>query len=249
MRHRARRPSVGIIGLAAGAALAVGGLGVASATTLGGLTTARLTAATVAGTTGAPAVLAWENFTGTNGTNLGGTTTDGGAKTWAVNVSGGTWQINANRARSTTANSSLVINGGTWNATVVATVARNGATTFDAGFTLDRNASGAQFLACEWTSASNGSMELWKYDGAWTLLASATNLYPGGIATAPASVNLSCGTAAATVSASINGTVVTSATLTAAEQTTFKNSTHQLFGPYQYTSNGITWDDLHLDSP
>lgn len=249
MPRRARRPSLGIVGLVVGAQLVVSGFGVASAASLGGLTTARLTANTVAGTSGAPAVLAWENFNGTTGANIGGTTTDGGAKTWAVNVSGGVWQINANRARSTTADTSLVLNAGGWNATNVATVARNGATAFDAGFTTNRNAAGTQFLTCEWTSSSNGSMELWRYNSGWTLLTSVTNLYPGGIATAPASITFGCGTTATTLTATINGTAVASTTLSAGDQTTFKNSTHQLFGLYQYTSTGIRWDDFHLDSP
>jgi hypothetical protein len=39
------------------------------------------------------------------------------------------------------------------------------------------------------------------------------------------------------------------ATLSAADQTTYKNSTHQLFGIYQYTSNGLTFDNFHVDNP
>ena len=101
----------------------------ASAATIGGVTTAKLTALTMAASTGAPAVVAYENFTGVNGTNLNGTTTDGGSKTWAANPTGGSWTISGNAAVSSTANSSLVIDAGANSDSVVATLFRNGATT------------------------------------------------------------------------------------------------------------------------
>jgi hypothetical protein len=222
----------------------------ASARSLGPLPAGQLSAFKMSTSTGAPTVVAWENFNGTNGTNLSGTTTDGGAKTWSVSRAG-TWTIQGNQARTTSADTSLVIDGGSDDRTIGGTIFRNGATTFDVGFTINRNAAGTQFLTAEWTSTSNGSMELWKYNsGAWTLLTSVTNLYPGGIGTAPASILLSLSSTAANVlSASINGTAVVSTTLSAADQTTYKNATHQLLGPYQWTSNGLTWDDVHVDNP
>ena len=51
------------------------------------------------------------------------------------------------------------------------------------------------------------------------------------------------------LTAFINGVQVVTYTLTAAEQTLFKNATHQLAGPYQWLSNGLRFDDFHLDNP
>lgn len=221
----------------------------ADAASLGGLVPQNLTAVTTPAATGASTVIAWENFNGANGTNLNGTVTDGGTKTWAVNPAGGSWTIQSNRARSTRANSSLVVNAGVFTHSVEATLLRNGATTFDAGLTINRNASGNRFLTVEWTSTSNGSLELWRFNGSWTQVGGVTNLYPGGIATAPASIVLRLTSSATALSASINGVVVASYTFTAADITNFKVATQQLAGPYQWTSNGIGFEDLHVDNP
>ena len=51
------------------------------------------------------------------------------------------------------------------------------------------------------------------------------------------------------LTAFINGVQVVTYTLSAAEQTLFKNATHQLAGPYQWLSNGLRFDDFHLDNP
>lgn len=51
----------------------------------GGVSGAVLSAFNFAVSTGVPTVAAWENFNGVDGTNLNGTSTDGGAKAWAVN--------------------------------------------------------------------------------------------------------------------------------------------------------------------
>jgi hypothetical protein len=244
-----RRTVVAVVSLTV-ATLALGGRA-ASAATIGGVTSAQLTGISMAASTGAPAVVAWEAFTGTNGSNLNGTTTDGGGKTWSINPTGGAWTVQSNQAKSTSANTSLVIDAGAFSDSAVATVYRNGATTFDAGLTVNRNSGGTQFLTAEWTSTSNGSLELWKYNGGtWTLLASVTNLYPSGIGTAPASIVLKLTTSPTGVlTAYVNGTSTVTATLSAADQTTYKNATHQLFGLYQWTSDGLTFDDFHLDNP
>lgn len=220
----------------------------ASATTLGGVTAKSLTAMVVSGTSGAPIVKAWDAFNGTNGSNLNGTSTDDGGKVWAVNPTGGSWTISANQAKSTSSNSSLVIDPGVWNYTAYATVSRGG-TTFDGGFTFNRNSAGTQFITCEFTSATNGSLEIWKYDGGWTNWSTAINLYPSGFATAPASADIGCGTTATTAFAKFNGVVVASYTLTAAERATFFRAANQLGGPYQWTVNAMTWDNFHLDVP
>jgi hypothetical protein len=246
---RSRR-SLAVVVAVTAATIAVGARP-AVAATIGGVTSAKLTALTLAASTGAPVVLAWENFTGSNGTSLGGTTTDGGSKAWSVNPLGGLWAVLSNAALITSANSSLVIDAGGSSDSVVATIYRNSATTFDAGLTVNRNSGGTQFLTVEWTNTSNGPVELWKYNsGSWTALATVTNLYPGGISTAPASITLKLTTSSAGVlTAYVNGVSTVTATLSAGDQTTYKNSTHQLFGLYQYTSNGLTFDNFHLDNP
>ena len=243
------RPRIALLAMLVSVA-ALTPLDPAGAATAGGVSGAVLTGFNFPASTGVPAVVAWENFDGADGTNLNGTTTDGGAKTWAVNPAGGNWTILTNAARSTSANTSLVIDGGSPNGSAVVTLNRNGATTFDAGLTINRNAAGTQFLTAEWTNASNGSLQLWSFNGGWTNLASVTNLYPGGIGTAPASITLTLTSSSANVvTAFINGTSVVSTTLSAANITTFKNATHQLAGPYQWTSNGIGWDNFHFDNP
>ncbi len=144
-----------------------------------------------------------------------------------------------------------MIDAGAPSRTVSATLFRNGATTFDVGLTINRNASGSEFLTAEWTNTANGSMELWKFSGgAWTEVNVISNLYPGGIATAPASITLTLSSlSTGALTAFINGVQVVTYTLTAAEQTLYKNATHQLAGPYQWTSNGLRFDDFHLDNP
>ena len=144
-----------------------------------------------------------------------------------------------------------MIDGGAPSRTVSATLFRNGATTFDVGLTINRNAAGSEFLTAEWTNTANGSMELWKFSGgAWTEVNVISNLYPGGIATAPASITLTLSSlSTGALTAFINGVQVVTYTLTAAEQTLYKNATHQLAGPYQWTSNGLRFDDFHLDNP
>ena len=238
-----------VIALVAALCLGAAGVTRASAASLGGLGSATLTGLTLPAATGAPVVVAWANFSGADGTDLDATTTNGGSKTWSVSPSG-TWTISSNQAGSTANSTSLVIDGGSPSRTVAGTLFRNGATTFSAGFTVNRNASGSEFLSAEWSSNANGSVELRAYDSGRTLLASATNLYPGGVATAPASINLAVrSTSAGVITASINGTPVVSVSLTASQRTTYINSTHQHFGPFQYTSNGVRWDDFHLDNP
>jgi hypothetical protein len=227
------------------------GTSAASARGLGPLT-GQLSAFKMATSTGAPTVVAWENFTGANNATLSGTVTDGGGKTWSVNPAGGNWRIQTNMARPPNANSALLIDGGGPNRTAVATVLRNGSTNFDVGLTINRNAAGTQFLTAEWSSAANGTLMLQKYNGAFTTLAQVTNLYPGGIATAPASIVLSLSSTSGNVlTASINGIPVVSTTLTAGDVTIYKNATHQLVGLYKGTTGNATprWDDFHVDNP
>jgi hypothetical protein len=223
----------------------------ASARSLGPLA-GQLSAFKIATSTGAPSVVAWENFNGANNTPLNGTVTDGGGKTWSVNPAGGNWRIQANMARPPNANTALLIDGGAANRTAAATVLRNGSNNFDVGLTINRNTTGTQFLTAEWTSTGNGTLMLQKYNSGFTTLASVTNLYPGGIGTAPASIVLSLSSTSANVlSASINGVPVLSTTLSAGDVAIYKNATHQLLGLYRGTTGNATprWDDFHVDNP
>ena len=230
------------------AAFAIGGVTAASAASLGGVTTAALTATTMTATSVAPTVVAWENFNSTTGTNINGTTTDGGSKTWTAIK--GTWKIAGNRAQATTTTDALLaVNLGLANGAIEATVYHGSATSWDAGFAVNANATGTQFLTTEWTSNGSGSLELWSFNaGTWTQLAQATNLYPGGLATAPASIVLRLSAVGANLTASINGVPTVSATLSAANQTIYKNATHTYFGLYVYFDQLSTFDDAHVDT-
>lgn|GEM_PF-6277652 len=220
----------------------------AAAASLGGLTSAALDAWSSAAATGAPSVVAWENFDGTNGTNLNGTTTDGGSRTWSR--VGGTWTISSNRAVSTSADSYLHLNASSASRAVEVTVHRNGATSFDGGPIVDGNSGASDLLSADWTSNSNGSIELWKkVGGGWTLLSAVTGLYPGGIATAPSSVTVRIdAVSTSVVTVSLDGVVRITYTLTAGEQTTFKNGTHTYAGIISYNTNQLTFDNFHVDS-
>jgi len=128
----------------------------------------------------------------------------------------------------------------------VATVARGG-TTWDGGIILNSNGSN-QYLTAEWTSASNGSLELWKYNGGWTQLGGVTNLYTSPSA-APASIELRAAVLTTGVlEARINGVVTASVTLSAADQTLFVNAAHQRIGVLTYQSTSPRFNDFHVDT-
>ena len=219
----------------------------ASAASLGGIVPLALSAAKVTAASGAPAVVAWENFDGANGANLNGTTLDGGGLTWAAPRC--TWTIQTNQARSTSGDCPLVVNPAIWNYSAEVVVARNGASAFDAGCFFNSNAAATQFMSVEYTSGSNGSVELWSFNGGWTFLGSVTNLYSGGIGTAPATVTLRVQTTATQVIISLNGVAVLTYTLNAAQIATYKNATHTRAGLYTYFDAVSTFNDFHLDNP
>lgn len=252
-RRRSHAFTAVIATLGIATAAAGGSLAGASAASLGGLTTTNLLATAIAATTNAPTVVAWENFNGSAGANLAGTVTDGGAKTWSAPRC--TWTIQANRARSTSGDCPLVINSGIFNSSSEVTIVRSG-TTWDAGLIMNSNTAATQFLTLEYTSTSNGSLELWKFNGAWTQLGGVTNLYPGGVGTAPASVTLRLASPApvspattSVLTASLNGTALLTATLSAADQTLYKNGTHTSAGLYTFNDSASRFDDFHLETP
>ncbi len=242
---RTRRTVRFAIGACAAMLLAVPGTTFAEAASLGGVKSANLTAVRQNTTSGAPIVTAWENFNGTNGTNINGTTTDGGSKTWlAVR---GTWRIFGNQADADNGDVALVVDASTPHQAVEATVSRGG-TTFDIGVVFNMNSTGTEFITTELTSNSNGRLEMWRYNGGWTLLASAANLYTGPASGWPTSANLRVSAVGGNVTVYLDGTQQISHTLSGADQTTFKNANHQYFGLYSYFDGNSRWDDFHIDA-
>lgn len=240
--------TLGVASAAAGGTVAG-----ASAASLGGLTSSNLFASTLVAAANAPTVAAWENFNGTNGVNIAGTTTDGGAKVWSAPRC--TWTVQSNRARSMSGDCPLIINSGLVNSSSEVTIVRSG-TTWDTGIIMNSNTAATQFLTLEYTSASNGSLELWRFNGGWTQLGGVTNLHPGGVGTAPASVVLRLASpgpvspaTTSVLTASLNGTPRFNVTLSAANQTTFKNATHMSVGVYTFNDPVSTLDDFHVDTP
>ncbi len=217
----------------------------ADASSLGGVSSANLTAVKQISSSGAPTVTAWENFTGANGTNINGTTTDGGSKTWVAVR--GTWRIRGNQADVNNGDVALVVNAGTPHQAVEATVFRGG-TTFDVGVVFNMNASGTDFITTELTSNSSGQLEMWRYNGSWTLLATASNLYSGPASGWPTSANLRASSVGGNIAVYLDGALQISHTLSAADQTTFVNANHQYFGLYSYFDGASRWDDFHIDS-
>ncbi len=251
-----RRRVGAFLSLAIGMACAVESFAVtsASAATLGGISTRILTSVAVNATSGAPTVTVWENFDAINATNIVGTKTDGGAKTWSAPRC--SWTVTSNRAVSTRADCPLLVDSGNTSSIAEVALARNGSTAWDAGIVLRSNATATTLLAVEYTSASNGSVELWKYNGSWVSLGRTTGLYPSGVATAPASVTLRVEALApvapattTTVRARLDGTQRLSFTLSAADHAIFAAATQSFVGPYTYFDATTTFDNFHLDIP
>ena len=220
-----------------------------NATTLGGIVSPTLSAYSSAGSSGAPTVLAYENFTGSNGSSLNNTLTDGGGYTWVQK--NGTWTVTSNQADSNNnSNSFLFVNSTLSSGSVEVVLSRNGATTFDSGGVINATSDAKDALTVSWLSSSNGTIAIWKrVNSAWTQLASVTNLYPGGIATAPTSVTVRLESPSnSQMKAYLNGVLVISHTLSAGDQTTFKNATHTWAGFYADSSGTVTFDNWHLDA-
>jgi hypothetical protein len=234
-----KRLMVAIVVVAVCALTAVPG----DAAALGGVTTPGLTAITMAAASGAPTVIAWENFDAANNSDPSGTTTDGGSRTW--NASNGTWKVTGNQLSSTSSDATLVVNTGFTEYTLAGRIFRNGATNYEGGFAVAQDSGGSKYITCELMDNSSGSIEIWKNDGSWARLAFVTNLWP----TAPASFAFSCAVTATTVVATVAGFPPLVATLTAGEITTFKAAMRTYGGIYQYESDGLTWDDVHVDRP
>ena len=139
---------------------------------------------------------------------------------------------------------SAVVNPALVNSSVEATISRNGSTAWDAGIIFQSNAAATRFLSAEYTAGSNGSLEIWSFNGGWALLGSVTNLYPGGVATAPVSPATT-----STLRFFINGTQVTTVTLSAANQGLYKIGGQTRSGVYTYYDSSSTFDNVHVDQP
>lgn len=219
--------------------------GAASAASLGGVTAPGLAAFVFAATSGASSVLAHENFTGTGGSNLNSTSTDSGGFTWAA--TSGTWTVQANQARSTSADTSILFNSGVSNSSAEATISRNGNNSWDTNVAVNANASGSDALIANWWSGTNGNLDLYKrVSGSYTQLVTVSGLYPGTI---PASATIRIESPSTSViKVYLDGVLKITYTLTSGEVTTFKNNTHRHAGIGAYFDSSSTFDNFHLDT-
>lgn len=234
--------------ISAGAVVAMfaSGAMIADAATLGGVNSAVLSAFSATGSSGAPSVTAWEDFERSNRTRLDGQITDGGGLTWVAVR--GNWRIRQNRANATRGDVALVVDAGTPDQSAEATLFRGG-TTFDFGLVANMNADGSEFIAAELSSASNGQVELWRFDGAWTLLVAVGNLYTGAASGWPTSTTMRLeSTSGGQMRVSLDGSLLIDHTLGPADQSRFKNADHQWFGLHSYYDGASQWDDFHIDA-
>lgn len=235
------------LGLVAGLATAlVSAIGAASAASLGGANGPSIAAFAFASSSLAPTVLAYENFTGTTGSSLNGTTTDSGGFTWVANA--GSWTVQSDEARSSnnpTAN--LLFDSGVSNGSVEAVLSRNGNTSWTAGVVFNANSSLSDGLVARWESNNSGTISLTKrISGSTTTLGTVTALYPSTI---PGSVTVRLESPATSViNVYLDGVLKVTYTLTSGDRTTFKNSTHQYTGLTAFQDTSSSFDDFHVDA-
>lgn len=234
------------IGLASGLAAALlSAIGAASAASLGGASAAGQAAFSTAATSGAPTVRAHENFTGSNGSTLNGTSTDSGGFTWSA--AAGTWTVQSNQADTNAVDSAMLLfNSGVSNGSAAAVISRNGNTGWDTGVVINANSTGSDCLLANWWSGSSGSISLYKrVSNSYTQLADVSNLYPSTI---PSSATVRIESPSSSViKVYLDGVLKLTYTLTAGEQTTFKNGTHTYAGVEGYFDGTSTYDQFHLD--
>lgn len=212
----------------------------ASASGLGGLTTAGLAGFSFSTSSGAPTVIAQDAFDGTNGTALSGATTDDGNHTWTQ--FGGTWTISGNKAKSTKASpSGLIVNTGVSSGAAEVTITGSGPN-YDAEVLFNASSTGNDHLLLTWLGG--GALELWKYvGGTYTRLATL------GSQGTPTNRRIRIeSTTGNQLLGYIDGVLKLSYTLTAGEQTTFKNASHTYAGLVAYNDNSSTFDDFHAES-
>jgi hypothetical protein len=188
---------------------------------------------------GTPNVHRWTSFTASNGTNLNGAALNPSG-TWTVDA--GTWTVNANRAAVTsTANARIRTDAPGPNA-AVETVLTFPIATRRAGVIL--NGSGANYLAVEWRNptATTGQIRLRRFAPTASTLATVT-------VPLPATARLRVESFSNTIQVFVDGTLVLSHTLSAANVTLFKSATATRFGLYASSDANTRFDDFHVDIP
>jgi hypothetical protein len=224
----------------------VGGVTGAAASSLGGVSSAGMAGFSFASSSGAPTVIAYENFTGSNGTAISGTTTDGGGFTWNANL--GTWTVQGNQARSTSASDgNILFNGTSSNGSVEAKISRNGNNSWDTYVIFNSDSTFSNCLLADWWHNASGSIDLYKgVAGSFVQIASVNGLYPSTI---PASAVIRLESPSTSIiKIYLDGVLKLTYTLSAAEQTALKNSTHRYAG-FGANSDAIsTFDNFHVDA-
>lgn len=230
--------------LAAGLA-ALAAVPPAWAASLGGLTSAAFVGYTFTFSTGAPTVIAYDSFDGPNGTDLDGLTIESGGAAWLA--AGGAWAIQGDQARSTSAVSSvLLVDSGTADASVEATVSPNGNTQWDAYVIANSDAAFTAGLLANWWYAGDGTLSLYEgVGGVFTPLATVSGLYPGG---APGSAVIRLESSPSTVRVYLDDTLMITHALDGSEQALLKNAGQHHVGIGADLDATSTFDNFHVDA-
>lgn len=206
-----------------------------SAASLNGIVTAKIGAWTIPGSTGAPTVVTWTGFTGSNNTRLSGANLEGGGS-WVADI--GTWTIQSNQAATNSVSlANMSVDVGSNSASAWATLTF-GATARAGVMALDN---GGVAIYALYSKGSGGTIQLYKYSGGQVLLATVT-----GVGT-PTSAVMGLDATTNVMRVSWNGAVVLSYTLTASEVGTFKTGTNHRFGIIADSDSLTRFDNFHVD--
>jgi hypothetical protein len=220
----------------------------AHAATLGTLISQPLGGFGLATPSGSPVVLQWDSFAA-NPTNING----------SIAPSGGAWQGSANwsaattglaRATSASPTSWMVLNAGVLNATAEARLS-NLATGAHIGIDINDDTGDNLYVLYNRTGnlAGQHTVRFWKYETALggNVAVSGAVVVPG---VPPAALTLRVQSAGSTVTVSVNGAVVTTFTMGAAE-IAIKNTggDNTRFGFWSRNDITTRLDDFHIDSP
>ncbi|HEX5615565.1 MAG TPA: hypothetical protein VFZ83_10480 [Acidimicrobiia bacterium] len=198
--------------------LGIGAL-IATAATLGGIRVSQLTGYAVAAAPDIPTVYAWDPFTAPNNTNLNGRVAPVGG-TWTVHA--GTWRLNANQANMTTVttNGRATLNVGVTDYAVTIDSPSFPTGARRSGVALRVNSAGTQGLYVEIRNINGGQLAI----GSFTATAATPLATVNGIG-APGSFLLRVEVEGNQVRAYLNGVLVSTYTLTAAQMTTYGANT------------------------
>jgi hypothetical protein len=186
-----------------------------------------------------PTVLAYTDFTGTNGQSLTAVPLSTG-QTWTINA--GSWTILGNQATHTnTKLANAWISAGTTSAAVQVNLTF-GATSRRAGVTLLGDSTSYLYAVVD--NNNGGQVQLYKHAGTTdTLLASVINFGQ------PASGVLRVEAFTNTINVYFSGTLLFSYTLTPAEVTQFKSATHVRYGIIADQDPQTTFDAFTVEGP